>query len=120
MAVVAAWILVTLGAGHIVVGLIRFKKPLAEAMRAGLVGQFVGDRDRLTAFWFMIFGPLLVMSGHTAVHAATAADEELLKIIGFYLLAIGAGGSLALPKSPFWAGLVSALILIGAGYGWIS
>jgi|SRR5262249_22303502 len=120
MAVVAAWILVTLGVGHIVVGLVRFKKPLVQAMRAGFVGQFVDDRDRLTAFWFMIFGPLLVMSGHMEVHAANAADGELLKIIGFYLLAIGAVGSLALPKSPFWAGLVSALILIGAGYGWIS
>jgi len=47
-------------------------------------------------------------------------NENRYKIIGFYLLAIGSGGSLALPKSPFWAGLVSALILIGAGYGWIS
>lgn len=120
MAVVAAWILVALGVGHIVVGLVRFKKPLAETMRAGFVGKFVGDRDRRTAFWYMIFGPFLVMGGHMAIHAANAADGELLKIIGFYLLAISAVGSLALPKSPFWAGLVSALILIGAGYGWIS
>jgi hypothetical protein len=39
MAVVAAWILVALGVGHSVVGLVRFKKPLAEAMRAGLSGS---------------------------------------------------------------------------------
>lgn len=119
-AVVAAWVLVTLGVGHTVVGLVRFKKPLAEATRAGFVGQFVGYPDRSAAFWFMIFGPLLVMGGHMAVHAANAADRELLKIIGFYLLAISAVGSLAQPTSPFWAGLVSALILIAAGYGWIS
>jgi hypothetical protein len=120
MAVVAAWILVVLGVGHTVVGLVMFKKPLAEAMRAGFVGQFVGYPNRQTAFWFVIFGPLLVMGGHTAVHAANAADRELLKVIGFYLLAISAVGSLAEPVSPFWAGLVSALILIGAGYGRIS
>src|SRR6266540_3777868 len=117
MAVVAAWVLVALGVGHTVVGLVKFKKPLAEAMRAGFVGQFVGYPDRRTAFWFIVFGPLLVMAGHLAVHAA---DRELLKIIGFYLLTISAVGCLAQPTSPFWAGLVAALILIGAGYGWIS
>jgi Family of unknown function (DUF6463) len=120
MTIVAAWIVVVLGVGHTVVGLVRFKKPLAEAVHAGFVGQFVGYPDRLSAFWFMIFGPLLVMVGHMAIHAAHAADRELLKIIGFYLLAITAAGSLAQPTSPFWVGLVSALILIGAGYGRIS
>ena len=120
MAVVAAWVLVALGVGHTVVGVIRFKKPLAEAIRAGFVGQFVGSPDRRTAFWFMIFGPLLVMGGHMAIHAANAVDRRLLKIIGFYLLAVSAVGSVAQPTSPFWAGLMSALILIGAGYGWIS
>ena len=119
-AVVAAWTLVTLGVGHTIVGLVWFKKPLAQAVRAGFVGQFMGYPDRLAAFWFMIFGPLLVMGGHMAIHAANAADRELLKIIGFYLLAISAVGSLAEPTSPFWAGLASALILICAGYGWIS
>jgi hypothetical protein len=118
LAVVAGWILVALGVGHTVVVLVRFKKPLAEAIRAGFVGQFVGYPDRRTAFWFMIFGPFLVMCGHIAIHAANATNRELLKIIGFYLLAISAVGCLAQPASPFWAGLVSALILIGAGYGW--
>jgi predicted transporter len=66
----------------------------------------------------MLFGPLLVMGGHMAIHAANATNRELLKIIGSYLLAISAVGCLAQPASPFWAGLVSALILIGAGYGW--
>ena len=120
MAVVAAWILVALGVGHTVVGLAGFKKRLEEAISAGFVGQFVGYPDRQTAFWFMIFGPLLVMVGHLAIHAANAADRELLKIIGFYLLTISAVGSLAQPTSPFWTGLVSALIFIGARYGRIS
>ena len=120
MAIVVAWVLVALGVGHTVVGLVSFKKPLGEAIRAGFVGRFVGYPDRQTAFWFIVFGPLLVMAGHMAVHAANTADRGLLKIIGFYLLAISAVGSLAEPTSPFWAGLVSALIFIGAGYGRIS
>ena len=117
MAIIAAWILVVLGLGHITVGVVRFKNALAGAVRAGFVGQFVGHPDRRAAFWFMIFGPLLVMGGHLAIHAVKTADVGLLKIIGFYLLAVGMVGSLALPKSPFWVGLVASSVLIAAGYG---
>jgi hypothetical protein len=41
------------------------------------------------------------------------------RFIGFYLLAVGVLGSLALPKSPFWVGVVSSAVLVGAGYGWV-
>ena len=119
MAIIAAWILIILGLGHAVVGIVTFKKPLVEAVSAGFVGQFVGHRDRHAAFWFMIFGPLLVMGGHLAIYAVNTADARLLRIIGFYLLVIAAVGCLALPKSPFWAGLVSSAVLICAGYGWL-
>jgi hypothetical protein len=119
MAIIAAWILVILGLGHTAVGVVRFKKPLAEAMRAGFVGQFAGHPDRHEAFWFMIFGPLLVMGGHLAIHAVKTADARLLKTIGFYLLAITLVGSLAAPKSPFSAGLAASAVLICTGYGWL-
>ena len=119
MAIIAAWILVILGLGHTAFGVVMFKKPLLAAVRAGFVGQFANHPDRDEAFWFMIFGPLLVMGGHLAIHAVNAADAGLLRIIGFYLLAISVVGSLAVPDSPFWVGLVSSAILIGTGYGWI-
>jgi hypothetical protein len=96
-----------------------FKKPLVGAVRDGFVGQFVDHPDRNEAFWFMIFGPLLVMGGHLAIHAVNTADGRLLRIIGFYLLAISVVGSLAAPDSPFWAALVSSAVLICAGYGWL-
>ena len=120
MAVIAAWALVVLGLGHIAVGIVMFKKPLAGAVRAGFIGQFVGHPDRRGAFWFMIFGPLLVMGGHLAIHAVNTADTRLLTLIGFHLLAVGMVGSLALPKSPFWVGLVASSVFIAAGYGWSS
>jgi hypothetical protein len=119
MAIIAAWILVALGLGHIAVGVVLFKRPLAGAVRAGFVGQFVGHPDRRAAFWFMFFGPFLLMGGHLAIHAVNTADAGLVKIIGFYLLAVGVVGSLALPKSPFWVGLVLSFVFIGAGYGWV-
>ena len=119
MAIIAAWILVILGLGHTAFGVVMFKKPLVGAVRAGFVGQFVDHPDRDEAFWFMIFGPLLVMGGHLAIHAVNTAAVRLLRIIGFYLLAISVVGSLAAPDSPFWAGLVSSAVLICAGYGWL-
>ena len=119
MVIIAAWILIVLGLGHTAVGGVLFKKPLADAVRAGFVGQFEHYPDRRAAFWFMIFGPLLVMGGHLAIYAVNTADARLLRIIGFYLLVIAAVGCLALPKSPFWAGLVSSAVLICAGYGWL-
>ncbi len=119
MTLIAAWMLIALGLGHTAVGVVTFKEPLAQAARAGFVGQFVGHRDRRAAFWFIIFGPLLVMAGHVTIHAINTADARLLKIMGFYLLGVSVVGSLAQPKSPFWAGLVASFVLIAAGYGWV-
>src|SRR5262245_66613863 len=118
MVIIAAWILIVLGVGHTAVGGVLFKKPLADAVRAGFVGQFEHYPDRRAAFWFMIFGPLLVMGGHLAIHAVKTADPGLLKIIGFYLLAVALVGSLAQPTSPFWVGLIAAAVFVGSGYGW--
>ena len=120
MVLIAAWILIVLGVGHTAVGGVLFKKPLADAVRAGFVGQFEHYPDRRAAFWFMIFGPLLIMGGHLAIHAVKTADTGLLKIIGFYLLAVALVGSLAQPTSPFWVALIAAAVFVAAGYGWIS
>ena len=120
MVSIAAWILVVLGLGHTATGVVKFKEPLAQAVRAGFVGQFVGHPDRRAAFWFVIFGPLLVMGGHLAIHAVKTADPALLKIIGFYFLAVALVGSLAAPTSPFWVGLIAAAVFVAAGYGWVS
>jgi hypothetical protein len=119
MVIIAACILIVLGLGHTAVGGVLFKKPLADAVCAGFMGQFERYPDRRAAFSFMIFGPLLIMGGHLAIHAVKTADAGLLKIIGFYLLAVAAVGSLAMPQSPFWVGLIVSLVFIGAGYGWV-
>jgi hypothetical protein len=63
--------------------------------------------------------PVVGHGGYVAIHAVNTADARLLRIIGFYLLAVGVLGSLALAKSPFWVGVVSSAVLVGAGYGWV-
>lgn len=118
MLLAAAWMLFILGIGHLILGLIWFKKPVLEACGEGFIGKFMGIDTRRLAFWFVIFGPLLAMSGHVSIHAASSADQNLLKILGFYMLAISLTGVLALPKSPFWVVLFLSPVFIAGGYGW--
>lgn len=118
MALIAAWVVAVLGIGHIIVGLVFFRKPIAEAVSEGGFGRFQhADRRRL-AFWFTIFGPLVLAVGHTAIIAATRGDVLLLKTMGYYLLGTSILGVVAMPKSPFWFVLVVSPVIIGAGYGW--
>lgn len=114
-----AWLLFALGVAHVVFGLVKFRGPLSEAVAAGYFGQFKASEARRTAFWFVIFGPLLMLAGHTAVRAAAMGDLGLLKIIGGYALFISVVGVSAFPKSPFLASLIVAPLLIAAGYGWL-
>ena len=114
---IAAWALFALGVAHIAFGLFKFKTPLAEVTSAGIIGQFKAPEIRRTAFWFLMCGPLVMLSGHTAIHAIATADLELLKIVGTYTLVSSIVGVIALPKSPFWALLLISPPLIAAGYG---
>jgi Family of unknown function (DUF6463) len=77
MANVAAWFMFVLGVGHIVYGLIKFKSPVAEAVSAGFIGQFKTPEVRRTAFWFLIFGPMLMLAGHVGIHAVAAGYGRL-------------------------------------------
>ena len=118
MAYAMAWVLFALGVGHIAYGLTTFKAPLAQAFARGLVGQFKAPELR-TTFWFMIFGPLLMLAGHTAIHAVAQGDLSLLRLVGFYALGTSVVGALAFPKSPFLLALPVSASLVAAGYGWL-
>jgi hypothetical protein len=120
MAHTIAWFMVFLGLGHIAYGLRKFRAPLRAAWAGGYIGQFAATEERRTAFWFLIFGPLLVLTGHTALHALGAGDLTLLKIVGSYLLLTSVLGAAAFPKSPFWAALPAGPLLIAAGYGMVA
>lgn len=118
MIVVAAWMLAALGGAHILAGLFWFREPIRAAWRDGGFGKFQGHDARRVAFWFTIFGPLLLCVGHVAIVAAAASDFALINIIGWYLLGVAGVAVLAVPKSGFWAVLLLAPILIGAGRYW--
>jgi hypothetical protein len=100
MAKGVAWTLFILGLAHIVFGVIRFHAPLADAVAAGFIGQFKEPEIRRTAFWFLLCGPLLMLTGHLAIRAVKAGDPALLKIIGAYGVAASIFGIAAFPVSP--------------------
>ena len=118
--VAAAWVLLALGIGHILYGLVWFRKPFSEAFSEGFVNKFKSNESRRSAFWFTIFGPLLTMCGHISINAANASDTGLFLIIGYYMPIISFVGILALPKSPLWIALILSLIFIAVGYGWMN
>jgi hypothetical protein len=85
MLIAAAWTMFALGVGHVVVGLVLFKRQFANAAGEGWIGRFQGVDSRRLAFWFTVFGPLVMMGGQIAVHAVQQGDMALLKLIGYYL-----------------------------------
>ena len=119
MANVVSWFMFALGVGHILYGLVKFKASVTDAISAGFVGQFSTPEVRRTAFWFLIFGPMLMLAGHVGVHAVASGDLALLKILGAYAFVTSLIGVTALPKSPFWLALVASPLLVAAGYGWL-
>jgi hypothetical protein len=118
--VVAAWSLFALGVGYVVVTLVLFRRPLAAALKAGWIGQFEAPASRRVAFWFAVFGPLLMLSGQVAVHAVNVQDLALLHTIRIYLVVLGLFGALALPRSPFWGAVLIGPVLLAGARGWLN
>jgi Family of unknown function (DUF6463) len=114
-----AWLLFALGIGHIAYAFVKFGSPLLGGLKAGCVGQFGAPEVRRTAFWFVMFGPLLMFAGQVAVHAAAIGDIGLYRLVGVYLFFISIVGVIAIPKSPFLVGLLISTFIVAVGYGLI-
>ncbi len=114
-----AWTLFFVGIAHLVFGFVRFKKPLVRAASAGFINQFQ-EIEAYAAFWFLMSGPPLMLSGHLAIHAVAAGDHSSLQLIGIYTFVSAVIGAIAFPKSPFWVPLVLSPFLVAAGYGMLS
>ena len=117
--IVAAWSLFALGVGHVVVTLVLFRRPLLAALKGGWMGQFEAPTSRRVAFWFAVFGPLLMLTGQVAVHAVSVHDLALLNTLGVYLIVLGLFGALALPRSPFWGAVLIGPVLLAGAHGWV-
>jgi len=117
MAATTAWLLFVLGVGHVVYAFVKFREPLLSGVAAGVVvGQFSSPEVRRTAFWFVMFGPLLMLAGQVAIYAVGIADLRLLRLVGVNLLVVSAVGLVALPRSPFLAGALVSALIVAASY----
>lgn len=116
----ASWALLGLGVAHIAMGVFRFRLPYAAALAEGGFDRFGVSDERRLAFWFTLLGPVLMLSGHLAIRAASALDVATAGLIGRYVLAIGLAGVLAFPKSPLVLLLLVGMVLTACGEGWLS
>ena len=110
------YVLVALGIGHAVTGVILFRPALVSLFRDGFVNAVHPHLDRRVAFWFLMFSAMLFLLGQVTLYAAATNDTYLLKVVGWYALAVGAVGATAMPKSPFWIALIVSPILLWSGY----
>jgi hypothetical protein len=94
-------ILLIVGLIHILLFAVLFADRYAAMARDGLVNTVEGDDKREAAFWTMGFGLLLLTVGSLlqAVQNRTGAVPALT---GWLLLALGLGGGVLMPVSPFW------------------
>ena len=119
MSATLPWTLFALGVGHILYGCVKFRAPLLEAITSGVVGKFSVPEVRRTAFWFVMFGPLLMLAGQVAIYAASIGDVHLIRLVGAYLLGVSVVGIFALPRSPFLAGIAISSLLLASSCGYI-
>lgn len=111
-----AWSLFILGIAHVLYGFVKFRQPLLEGIRDGFVGQFSKSDSKRAAFWFVMFGPLLMLAGHLCIQAVAKGDFDVISLVGTYLFVVSVIGVVALPKSPFIAGLMLSLLVMAVGY----
>ena len=63
-----------------------------------------------------MFSVMLFFLEQVTLYAAASNDTYLIKVVGWYVLGIGAVGATAMPKSPYWIALIVAPILLWSGY----
>jgi hypothetical protein len=118
-------LLIALGACHQLLGvLIAVMGPppipdgrnlLREVVEAGVVGAIEPDPWRMTLFWFLAFGFLLLALGGLA-HHVERQGLLLPRWFGWTLIAIGIAGGLCIPASGFWLVVpMGALVLARQG-----
>ncbi len=99
---------------HIVVGFIIGKDIYADMLRDGLINSMQNNFTRGFAFWFFLFGVLLILYGYTLQYNIEREQKPSPAHVGYSLLAVGIFGCLVEPVSGFWLVLPQALIIIVA------
>ncbi|MCI3918872.1 DUF6463 family protein [Paenibacillus sp. TRM 82003] len=98
---------------HSVIGLILFWDALLPIVTEGLWNTMKeGDWERLNAFWFMMFGFLLILIGYMVSWVLKQTQLRPPAAVGWSILAIGIIGAVIMPISGFWLVLPQAWLLL--------
>jgi hypothetical protein len=109
--------LVAIGIVHSLFGLVLYRAPLSAIAGEGFVATVLPPHvDREAAFWFVLFGPILVMLGQVVGRAARRDDAGIVRLIGAWLLAGGMVGVIVMPVSGFWLLIAVGLATIRAAF----
>ena len=104
--------MIATGILHTLVGLWFLRQPLLDILGAGQWMSVTGHEDRVSAFWFILFGVLLMMFGQF-VRWALARTGTLPASLGWSLLVLGVTGVAFMPDSGFWLVLPQAWLVLG-------
>ncbi len=109
-------LLMATGVLHLVSGFVFYPGPLFAIAGDGFLNAVEPDVafstfDREAAFWYMIFGVMLLMLGGLT-HWAQAQTGTLPAFLGWSLLALGVVGVILMPASGFWLALPQAVLML--------
>ncbi|HYF62172.1 MAG TPA: DUF6463 family protein [Herpetosiphonaceae bacterium] len=108
--------LLATGMLHTAVGLWHYRQPLLAILGAGRWMSVTGDSGREAAFWFILFGVVLMMFGQFVRWALRHAGT-LPASLGWSLLALGLLGVAFMPDSGFWLVLPQAWLALAIARG---
>ena len=77
------------------------RRVFVEVIQDGVIAAFEPDPWRMTMFWFLAFGFLLLALGALA-HHLERQDLGLPRWFGWFLIVLGVTGGLCIPVSGFW------------------
>jgi hypothetical protein len=114
-------LLMATAVGHAFVGVVLFRDSIAAIVDDGFVNAvqppfYAGEPhfDRIAAFWFLLFSPVLFLLGQITNRAIERRDAPTLKLVGWNLMGIGVFGSVVLPISGNWILIALAAIVLRA------
>lgn len=109
-------LLMLTGLLHNVVGLFLYMKHFLPIIAEGGWNTVQeGQWERLAAFWFIMFGFLLIMLGYLTDWLIRKKGTPPPPAFGWLLLLVSGIGAVAMPASGFWLCLPQAWILIRKG-----
>ena len=108
-------LLVATGVLHLLAGFVFYPRPLAAIAQDGFfdaVKLSPAQFDREAAFWWMVFGVMLLILG-SLVHWTQARTRTLPAFLGWSLLVLGVAGVILMPDAGFWLALPQAPLVFG-------